>query len=360
MSRRDDESTVGGVGMRVVVTGATGNVGTAVVRALDADERIDEIVGLARRVPGSTEDLPAKARYVAADVVDDDLSTHVDGADAVIHLAWMIQPSHRPLVTWRANVVGSQRVFEAVAAARVPALVHASSIGAYSPGPADGRPVDESWPTHSLPTASYGREKAYVERLLDVFERDQPACRVVRLRPAFIFQRPAATEQRRLFLGPFVPGSLMGRGRLPVVPLPARLHFQTVHADDVADAYRRAVVGDVRGAFNVAADPPLGADDLAEVLGTRPVEVPPRLVRALAAATWRLHLQPTEPELLDLFLALPTIDTDRARRELGWVQTRTAGAALGELTAGLSTGAGGSTPPLAADRIDRRVREVVQ
>jgi hypothetical protein len=106
-------------------------------------------------------------------------------------------------VTWQANAVGSARVFEAVSAAGVGVLVYASSVGAYSPGP--GRRVDESWPTHSVPAAAYGREKAYVERLLDAFEARHPDTRVVRLRPAFIFQREAASEQRARPLEPIYP-----------------------------------------------------------------------------------------------------------------------------------------------------------
>src|SRR3954466_420582 len=250
--------------VKVVVVGATGNVGTAVVRALTADDRGSAVLGIARRRP---EWQPPKTTFVAADIAEDDLVPHLRGADAVVHLAWLFQPTHSPMVTWRANAVGSARVFAAASAAGVGALVYASSVGAYSPGP--GRRVDESWPTHSVPTAAYGREKAYVERLLDTFEARHPDTRVVRLRPAFIFQRQAATEQRRIFAGPLVPSSLLRPGRLPVVPWPAGLRFQALHADDVAEAYRLAVVGGGRGAYNVAADPVIHAPAIGEGLRGR-------------------------------------------------------------------------------------------
>ncbi len=84
------------------------------VDALAADHRVAEVVGMARRLP---ERRPAKTRWVAADVASDDLATHFRGADAVVHLAWLFQPTHTPLVTWRGNVEGSIRVFEAAAAA---------------------------------------------------------------------------------------------------------------------------------------------------------------------------------------------------------------------------------------------------
>src|SRR5688500_12418855 len=118
--------------MRVVVVGATGNVGTSVIRALEADESVTSIVGVARRLPGWR---PGRTEWVKADVVTSDLAQIFDGAAAVVHLAWLFQPTRDATVTWRANVLGSVRVFQAVAQAGVPALVHASSVGAYSPGP---------------------------------------------------------------------------------------------------------------------------------------------------------------------------------------------------------------------------------
>jgi len=118
--------------MRIVVTGATGNVGTSVVRALGADERVDEIVGIARRLPGWE---PARTRWVSADIARDDLRPLFAGADAVIHLAWLIQPSRDGAELERVNVDGSRRVFEAAVRAGVERLVHASSVGVYSPGP---------------------------------------------------------------------------------------------------------------------------------------------------------------------------------------------------------------------------------
>ncbi|MFL5834665.1 MAG: NAD-dependent epimerase/dehydratase family protein, partial [Solirubrobacterales bacterium] len=175
--------------MRVIVTGASGNVGTSVLEALGREAKVDEIVGLARRVP--TVEMP-KVRWVGADVVADDLGPIFSGADAVIHLAWAIQPSRDEAVTERINVEGSRRVFDAAAAAKVPALVYASSVGAYSPGPKD-RLVDESWRTAGIATSFYSRDKAEVERSLDAFERARPETRVVRLRPGLIFKREAAS-----------------------------------------------------------------------------------------------------------------------------------------------------------------------
>jgi UDP-glucose 4-epimerase len=328
--------------MRVVVTGASGNVGTSLLRALAGDASVSSVLGLARRRP---ELEVAKTTWATADVAADDLSGHFRGADVVVHLAWLIQPSHDPFAMWRTNVVGTERVLAAASQAGVGALVCASSVGAYSPGPKD-RQVDEAWPTHGITTSSYSRDKAYQERLLDLFERDHRQTRVVRLRPALTFKREAASEIRRFFLGPLVPGSLARAEAIPVVPKVKRLRTQAVHADDVGEAYRLAVVGDARGPFNLAADPVLDADTLAGLLDARPVRVPAGLLKAGAAATWRLHLQPVSPGWLDLALQSPLMDAGRARAELGWRPRRSATQALEELLAGMREGAGADTPPL--------------
>src|SRR4051812_8024873 len=245
--------------MRVVVVGATGNVGTSTVAALASDPSVDEIVGVARRLPDT---VPPKVRWVAADIRTGDLVSIFRGADVVVHLAWLIQPSRDQAELRSVNVDGSARLFRAVAEAGVPALVYASSVGAYSPGPKDRR-VDESWPTDGIPSSFYARHKAEVERLLDRFERERPDTRVVRLRPGLIFKREAATGIRRLFAGPFFPSIVLRGGRAPIVPSIPGLRFQAVPSDDVAQAYKLAVLGDARGAFNVAAEPVLDPPALA-------------------------------------------------------------------------------------------------
>ncbi len=339
-------------GLKVVVTGATGNVGTSVTAALGAQDAVGSVVGIARR---PTDWRCRKTEFVVADVADDDLHGLLRDAAAVVHLAWLFQPTHKPEITWRNNVLGSIRVFETVAEVGVPTLVHASSVGAYSPGPQDER-VDERWPTHGWPGAAYPREKAYLERWLDTFELRHPDIRVVRMRPGFLFKRESATAQRRLFAGPLLPGRLVRA--LPVVPRTAGLRMQVLHTDDAADAYVRAVLRPVRGAFNLAAEPPVDAEVLAEILGARTVPVPPAALHAAVAAAWHARLAPASPGLVDTVLRLPLMDCTRARTDLEWIPRFSPRATLEEFLTGLRDGAGLPTPPLAEDSVGRRLHEV--
>jgi UDP-glucose 4-epimerase len=333
--------------MRVVVTGATGNVGTSVLRALSADPDVEFVLGIARRLPAEG---PPKCAYAAADVGVDELVPLFRGADVVVHLAWAIQPSHDREALRRTNVQGSERVVRAAAEAGARALVVASSIGVYSPR-AGSEPTDEAWPRNGVPTSWYSRQKAELERQLDLLEAERPDLRVVRLRPALTFKRESASEQRTLFLGRFAPAALLKPGRLPIVPIPAGLTLQAVHADDVAEAYRLAIVrDDARGPYNVAAEPPLDARRLAGIVGGRLVTVPAGVARAAAALSWRARLQPTSPDWLDLGLGVPVLDSTRIRTELGWREAHDAASTLREFLAGVAAGAGEDEPPLEPDR----------
>src|SRR5215218_11048115 len=272
--------------MRVVVVGASGNVGTSLLRSLADEPAVESVLGIARRIPKRA--FP-KTEWRQADVVRSPLRPLFQGADAVVHLAWLIQPGRDKQQLRDVNVEGSARVFRAAAAAGVPALVYASSVGAYAPGPKD-RGVDESWPTTGIGTSFYARHKAEVERLLDRFEDEHPETRVVRLRPGLIFKREAASGIRRLFAGPLLPNFLLQRRLIPVVPAHERLVFQALHSYDAGDAYRLALVNeDARGPYNIAAEPVLDPDELARALGARPVPVPKRVLRGGAALAYRLR-----------------------------------------------------------------------
>jgi nucleoside-diphosphate-sugar epimerase len=335
--------------MRIVVTGASGNVGSRVLEALHADPAKHSLLGLARRPP-ATGRLAEIAEWSAIDLSEDAASDRLlrllQGADAVVHLAWLIQPSHHEATMRATNVDGTRRVLSAVRAAQVPVLVAASSVGSYSRGPKDRR-VDESWPTEGIPTSIYSRHKVQTERMFDAFEQDVPDVRLVRIRPGVVVQREASSEQARYFLGPFVPMPLIRRSLLPVVPALPRLAVQIVHAEDVAAAFAAATVRpEAKGAYNVAAEPVLDPATIGEALHARPVPFPAKVARAVVDVSWRLRLQPTDAGWVDLALGVPLMSTEKARRELGWEPQHDARDAVVEAIEGVRTASGGPSPVL--------------
>ena len=319
--------------MRVVVVGATGNLGTAVLRRLHAAPEVTGLAGIARRLPRTADEPYGGVQWFPLDIAAPDARQQLEhalrGADAVVHLGWALQPSHHDSVMHAVNVDGTRNVLEAAAAAGVRQVVVASSVGTYKSGP-KGRRVDESFSTKGLRRSSYSRHKAENERAMTAFEAAHPDVTVTRLRPGLVFQAAAASEIVGLFLGRWVPTRWMQRFAPPFLPLSPRFVSQVVHADDVADATWRAIDRRAGGAFNLAAEPPVDSADIAHAFRSRLLPVPYRLLRLVVQVTWLLRLQPTEPGWLDIAAKVPVMSTDRARDVLGWAPSRTSHEVLRE------------------------------
>lgn len=232
-------------GMTVAVTGASGTLGTALLRRLTAPgSGVAEVRGLARRQPPDVAPYSG-VRWHLADLGTDEseaaLPGFLVGAASVVHLAWALQPGRHPEELRRVDVEGTRRVLHAAAGAGVGHVVRMSSIGAYAAG-AVGQRVAEDWPTTGIPSAQYSRDKPEGERVASELAARHPDMTVSVVRPTLVLQPDARSEIGRYFLGPLVYGAarlLPGPiARLFPLPLP-QLAVAFVHADDVADALVR-------------------------------------------------------------------------------------------------------------------------
>jgi UDP-glucose 4-epimerase len=340
-------------GATVAVTGASGNLGTALLRRLTAPgSGVAEVRGLARRRPPDAEPYDG-VRWHLADLgepaSEHEVAEFVEGADAVVHLAWALQPGRRPADLRRVNVEGTRRVVRAAVAAGVSHVVHLSSLGAYAPG-AVGQRVTEDWPTTGIPSAQYSRDKSEAERVVREIAGRQPALTLTVVRPTLVLQPEAGSEIGRYFLGPLLFGAarlLPGAvARLLPLPLP-QVSVAFVHADDVADALVRILTRRAPGPFNLAADPLMDAAAIARALGTRRIPVPALALRTAVQAAFTAHLVPTEPGWIDIALRAPALDTSRARRLLDWSPEHRGDEVLARFVAALGRGEGATGPLLA-------------
>jgi uncharacterized protein YbjT (DUF2867 family) len=258
--------------MRVVVTGATGNVGTSVVRALAADE--PRRVGGRDRAPPAGIAGRAKVEWRQADVRRDELAPLFAGADAVVHLAWRIQPSHRQARAVADERARLSRVFAGrgrgrSARARARLVRRRSTRRARS---------TTAWTRAGRATACgssfYGRHKAEAEWRLDAVEAANPGLRVgADPSRARVQARRPASGVRRLFAGPLLP--------TPLLPEPAARPTRRTRSPSAGRA-RRGCGARVRSSplsatygarFNVAAEPVLDASTVAAELGARTIRV---------------------------------------------------------------------------------------
>jgi UDP-glucose 4-epimerase len=344
--------------MRIAITGASGNAGTALLRNLQGQLSRKpgslQLVGISRRLPDTFREPYDGVQWHTLDVgLDQDrplLEKALEGVDSVVHLAWQILPNHNLPLLHRTNVNGTRNVLEAAAKMGVKQVVCASSVGAYSKSGKEQR-RDESWPATGMAGSHYSRHKAEQEKLLDQFAAAEPEISVARLRPALIFQGKAGSEIGRYFLGHVFPRLVPRKPWVPLLPAPDNLIFQAVHADDVAEAYWRVVDQRASGAFNIAAEPVLTPQVLARILGARRIlPIPMRLLHAVVDLTWRARIQPTDSGWVDMAAGAPVMDTSRAQRVLGWEARISSVDAVKELLAGMGTGEGVDPSPVLAPR----------
>ncbi|UKA75875.1 NAD-dependent epimerase/dehydratase family protein [Arthrobacter sp. FW306-07-I] len=344
--------------MRIAITGASGNAGTALLRNLQGQLARKpgslQLVGISRRLPDTSLAPYAGVEWHTLDVgLEQDgqkLEKALAGVDAVVHLAWQIQPNHNLDLLHRTNVTGTKNALEAAGRAGVKQVVCASSVGAYSKSSKEPR-RDESWPATGMAGSHYSRHKAEQEKLLDEFAAAHPDVSVARLRPGLIFQGRAGSEIGRYFLGHIFPRLVPWKPWLPLLPAPDNLVFQAVHADDVAEAYWRAVDQRASGAFNIAAEPVLNPQELARILGAKRIlPIPMRLLHAVVDLTWRARIQPTDSGWVGMAAGAPIMDTSRARRILGWEPQVSSIDAVKELLQGMGTGEGAAPSPVLKPR----------
>ncbi|MEO7261110.1 MAG: NAD-dependent epimerase/dehydratase family protein [Jatrophihabitantaceae bacterium] len=334
--------------MRIAITGASGNIGTALLRRLAATGE-HEVVGLARRVPDGGAPYSG-ASWHSVDLAEADAAARLApafaGVDTVVHLAWAFQPSHNLDYLHRLGVGGTAAVLQTAQAAGVRHLIHMSSVGAYSRAP--GRRVEESAAREGIPSLAYSQHKAEAERLLDAYQRTagESAMLVSRLRPGFVVQPDAASALLRYGLPGFVPARIVTL--LPILPLDRKLSIPLVHSDDLADGVVRVIERRAAGAFNFAAEPPVTRDDIAAALGARPVQLPAKVLSLLAGLGWHARLQALDPGWIDLAFSVPLLDTSRARTELGWTPAIDSRAALRMTIQAMADRRGAPSPVLRA------------
>lgn len=200
-----------------------------------------------------------------------------------------------------------------------------------------------------------------VERIIDDFSARHPDVVVSRFRPTVVVQREAAWLLKSLYLGPFVPRiaiEALRRRLLPVIPLPAGLQLQFVHADDVGAAVVEMVRRRVHGSYNLASDV-LDVDAVAGLVGARAVAVDSGLARKVVAALSASRLLALTPGWYDVATATTVMDTSKARRDLDWSATKPSAECAAELLAGMADNAVGMSAAMGANAGRSRVRRMV-
>lgn len=288
--------------MRIIaVTGISGYLGQRLLALLDDDPSVERIVGVDLAEPRIVSH---KLEFHPLDVRDARLAKVLPGADAVVHLAFVLNPIRDEERMRSINVDGTANVLASVGAARK--VIYPSSAAVYGAHADNDFPLVETSPLRANPGFSYAAHKLETEQLITAWAEEHPDSVVTVLRPAIVFGPNVENFLSRLFEAPRV---MTVKGYAP--PL------QVVHEADVAEALHLAVTSELPGAYNVAADGWLDAEEVLEISGKKRIELPEAVAFSIAERAWRLGLTESPPGELE-FVMHPWVVDNAKLKAAGW------------------------------------------
>jgi UDP-glucose 4-epimerase len=285
--------------MRVVVTGAAGGVGRALIPQLCSQLEISQVIGI-DQVPSVFQHF--KFSFRLADIRKPDFEGAFSGADAVVHLAFAVTQGKMSVQQMRANnVEGSLNVFGAARSSRVGKLVNLSSCSVYG----SGEDLTESAPIKPSRLFPYACQKAELEAAATAEFDD---IEIIHLRSTFILGPGASPFLRK-----------MCKSRIYLKPPQPHPRIQVVHEHDVATAIVACLRPEVRaGAFNIAASETVTIPELIRNGRSMVFGIPMGVVERLAGPPPQDGSARPLDAGLELLRVPLTVSCQRAREVLGW------------------------------------------
>jgi UDP-glucose 4-epimerase len=294
--------------MKYVITGGSGYIGGRLIDLIlgrgDA-----EIVNVDIKPPPRER---TGARFVRMDIRDRGMQAllHAEQADALVHLAFVLNPMRDEQTMYDIDVNGTQNVLDAASRAGVQQVLVASSTTAYGAWPDNPVPLTEDDPVRGMPNYEYARDKTEIDRISQLWAARHPDRTMTIVRPTIVF-------------GPNVDNYIIRYWtKAPFLALidGVDLDMQFVHEDDVVEAMSRLLLERKAGIFNLTADGTVKLTEAAQLAGLKVRKIPYKLYRRMAAATWKMHMPNVEapPGQLE-FVRYPWIaSNEKLKSELGW------------------------------------------
>ena len=298
----------------VVVTGAAGSVGSRVVARLLMRSDIDRVVGIDLipvvdadpRFDGRIMDLAT--RPGPGDV---DLERAMDGADAVLHLAWSV-PDGKGVgpEDEEAAAAGNRRALDRVLDVSekvgISSVVHVSSATVYGAWADNNIPLAEDARLRPNPEFSFAVSKAEAERALAEWADGHPSVSVAILRPAVT----VGTDGRPLY-------QALGITRSPRLGDEGR-PVQYLHVDDLVSGVILAWERGLSGVYNVAPDGGIPEEQARALAGgVARFSVPDRVAARVASIGWNIWRQGVPVEA-QAYATYPWVIAPDRLKAVGW------------------------------------------
>jgi UDP-glucose 4-epimerase len=300
--------------MRYLITGGSGYIGTRLVELLAGREDTEKIV-IADVVPPRGGYRP-NTEFERVDVRDRGAvhsALQRANPDVLVHLAFILNPSHDEALMYEVDVNGTHNVLEAAAEAGIGQVLVTTSGVAYGAFPDNPEPITEDHPVRGVARFSYARDKTESDRIVQLWALQHPDVITTIVRPCIVFGPNVDNYLVRLWTKqPFAvdAGNLDG-------------HIQFVHEEDVVEAVSGLLLGRHGGQFNLAPDGLMTLRECAELLDTPIRKMPLWAYRGLAMLLWRLRLSEAPPGQIDFALYPWVMANEKIKATLAWTPKHT-------------------------------------
>jgi UDP-glucose 4-epimerase len=289
----------------VAITGISGYIGSRLLAGLS---KMPEIIQISGIVISNQTVTSKKLNFYQLDILEPlDGILKKNNIDTVIHLAFILRPTHKKKMADQVDVRGTINLLESCHKAKIKYLFYLSSHTVYGAFPDNPAPIKEGRKTRPLPGLQYSEDKVKVERLLLEFCKEHPETQLTILRVCPVIGVHAADTISTVMMK--TPVMLRIRGYDPPM--------QFVQEDDLVELVTRLIVKPVPGIYNVASDGEIKYSEIAKLAGKKMLVFPEKLIHPLLSLSWKLHLQSQSPAIgIEFIKYPPLISTETLKNDV--------------------------------------------
>jgi len=293
--------------VRCLITGGSGYIGSRLVDHLSRRQDVERIVICDLHPPRGYKPKTEFQRLDVRDRAAVRSAVERSHADALVHLAFILNPVHDDQFMYDVDVNGTRNVLEAASLAGTQQVLVVSSSTAYGAFPDNPEPITEEHPVRGIAGFSYARDKTESDRLCQLWALEHPERTMTIVRPCIV-------------LGPNVDNYLVRLWtKVPFQPDAGNLdnRIQFVHEDDVVEGIIGLLHGRHAGAYNVAGDGLMTLRECAQLAGNPIRRLPLVAYRLLGRVVWALRAGEAPPGQID-FAIHPWVVTADKLKATGW------------------------------------------